>query len=49
MKIRPTEQVKITTGCGKSERGFNYLNNKYSTLYNLTEYLAVDELIVKFK
>jgi hypothetical protein len=33
----------------KIRRVFNYLNNKYSTLYNPTEYLAVHEVTVKFK
>jgi hypothetical protein len=33
----------------KNRRVFNYLNNKYSTFYNPTEYLVVEDVIVKFK
>jgi hypothetical protein len=33
----------------KIRRVFNYLNNKYYTLYNHTEYCAVHEVTVKFK
>jgi hypothetical protein len=33
----------------KIRRVFSYLNNKYYTLYNPTEYWAVHEVTVKFK
>jgi hypothetical protein len=33
----------------KIRRVYNYLINKYSTLYNPREYLAGDEVIVEFK
>jgi hypothetical protein len=39
---------KIMTGCGNYEV-LDYLNFKFPALYNPTEHLAIDEVILKFK
>jgi hypothetical protein len=39
---------KIMTGCGNYEV-LDYLNFRFAALYNPTEHLTIDEVILKFK
>jgi hypothetical protein len=41
--------TQTTTDLGKYARFFDTLNNKFCELYNPTEHLAVDEVIVLYK